>query len=807
MKCNIFLALIFGAFVSSVASAGIGWTASTWTYDDDGNIIREAAPSDNLISGAVPSTYTGVRNANLLSQATDGIITKIGMSDATALCMQNNASLTYKFAGPSNIRAINLYTVWGDTNRVRINVKSVTVTLPDGTVTTLCDVAHENNSSGANQRPLSILSDSNGGYLVAGAMSLTINFDVQQNGYVGCAEIEVLGETDCSGLLFITSEPEAVKTMEAGAVTPDYGALVYDSGVMERFTAPNVAFTNDYNGTGYKTEYTTRGWRIDYLNDDGTVNENKDSLTGDGSSFDYTHDGYSRLTWLFDSSHLVQFSNNGGVISCDGALLEDGDSLWRPNGTAIELAYTADSGSSQVFKEWCVTEANGTKTVYTENPLSLTIVESLHVEAVLTTAINVSEGDDIGEVLLSSSADDTIVLAPGTYTLSAELTLSGNRVLKSSSGNFNDVTLFGPTTKSRAFTIKDNARIEGITIDKQRHGAFDQGSTDANRGSCVLIDGGGTILNCRVTGGKIGRQGKGGGIYNNNGKVIGCVIDNCTAGGNIYAGLGLYQTGDDALTDRTIITNNSYTAFHSQYSGPYSTAGVFIEGGSIRNSLIAYNSVGKQTEGGNDGLCGFALYLKGTAKVENCAVVNNSVESLTGSPALAAVYRDSDTAEMINCIVAENYLLSDNTLKNFGGKKAAGYSIIQDGDDISGDGNSFGIVQEFTMDADGKINLFPTSIAVNNGCMRDWMFNAKDIYGNNRIISDKPDIGPVELIPTTTKSVTLKIDTISGFAPLSISAEALTSSITNPTYEWTANKNVVGGNSNELNYIFNEYGT
>ena len=82
-----------------------------------------------------------------------------------------------------------------------------------------------------------------------------------------------------------------------------------------------------------------------------------------------------------------------------------------------------------------------------------------------------------------------------------------------------------------------------------------------------------------MTDGCCARLGGGAGVYNEGGTVRRCTIDGCTASGNIYDGLGLYQSS--GTTEYCIITNNSYSACHGALRHPC-PAGAFVSGGVLR---------------------------------------------------------------------------------------------------------------------------------------------------------------------------------------------------------------------------------
>ncbi len=434
---------------------------------------------------------------------------------------------------------------------------------------------------------------------------------------------------------------------------------------------------------------------------------------------------------------------------------------------------TATAAEGYDFAVW-VGSVEGYE-AWDKNPLVWVVSEAASFKAVSSVSYYVdgANGDDansgrvdapfksIAAAVSAMSEFDTVYVQPWDepYEITGEQFLTGYQRLIGVSGDFNDVVIKMMTQTKRSFNLSGvGVKVKNVTLDGNHlHFSGDGVSSGKVKGGVVYIAGAGTIENCRITRGKTNRWTYGVGIYNDGGKVIDCVIDDCTCGGNIYGGLAIYQSGADALIERCVITNNHFTAFHASHSDPYTSAGVYLTGGVMRNSLIARNTAGNQTEG-NGGRCGFAVYLDNDAVMENCAVVDNYITKLLSEgQKIAAVYQVSANAKVRNCIILNNYCTANGAHLNLTGvAPEASNTILESLDGIAGEGNYTDTALSYEIGDDGRFALTATSPGIDKGAMLDWMGDgAVDLYGDERIVGGAPDIGPVEFVSTGEKVVAI----------------------------------------------------
>ena len=209
----------------------------------------------------------------------------------------------------------------------------------------------------------------------------------------------------------------------------------------------------------------------------------------------------------------------------------------------------------------------------------------------------------------------TVFIAPGAYTSNARLVITNSVSLVGIDPNPAN-TVF-KNTASRTMLLTLNNAESGVYNLTLRDGSSYQSGVPG--GANLLIDtNGGTASNCVITAGVAdNHNGHGGGASVRAGLMTHCVVTNNTVnnvgGGSKGGGLEIYG----GRVENCLIAYNKDTGAGT---GSNIAAGVWMNGGELRNSTIAGN-VGKTTGG---------LYVKGSAaKVENCVVVGNSA-TVTG---------------------------------------------------------------------------------------------------------------------------------------------------------------------------------
>lgn len=157
------------------------WTTGSWR-----DITPDIIPAEyNAIRG---KTGTCTSYSGDINRLTNGVL----RDSTTGFAINSNAVLTYNFDEPVNIFEIRIYSIWQDTGRDRITIKSITYN--DGNEIKTIPNSAINYEPGSNYG-YAYLKDSDSSMLIAeNVISININFGEQENGSVGYSEIEIRKE-------------------------------------------------------------------------------------------------------------------------------------------------------------------------------------------------------------------------------------------------------------------------------------------------------------------------------------------------------------------------------------------------------------------------------------------------------------------------------------------------------------------------------------------------------------------------------------------------------------------------------------
>ena len=493
------------------------------------------------------------------------------------------------------------------------------------------------------------------------------------------AEQETAGE-------FLTFEPVEVAgdTLTVIGVPGQYGTPSPDWGVTNGLangttflcSIPSVCTNFEMGVVAVPT-----GWQL--LDEDGDEVDR-----GSTTSFVYEHQGASTIFWNFEHAAYRVSATAGEGGSVDKAV------SWVPVGESVSV--TAVPGEHLAFHHWIT--ANGSST---DNPILVTPTEAVELTAVFAQTVDLTEG---GEVTLEEavasfgSAPGVVNLAVGTYALTNELMLSSSVVIR---GAGREVTTIVAAANKRVLTLDySEAAVSGVTLRGK--------STGVSPGGVVSITtGGGGLTDCRVTGGTLGSNGKGAGVYMEGGTVVRTLIDgNTVSSGADAKGGGLYLAG--GLVDCCLITNNQSRAYGG---GVYQTGGVIV-GSTIAGNRVTYSSCH-----------GAGLSMCGTPESE--AVVNCVIYGNLATSSLPATETDANwhctagyAASFVRC--------------------ASSTAVGTDAQTLV-DGN-------FVNAAAGDWHLDASSPCIDNGLAYAGSIATTDFDGKARVFGDAQDIGCYEYV-------------------------------------------------------------
>ena len=227
---------------------------------------------------------------------------------------------------------------------------------------------------------------------------------------------------------------------------------------------------------------------------------------------------------------------------------------------------------------------------------------------------------------------------------------------------------------------------------------------------------GGTMRDCQI----FDNEGSPGVIV----VVVGSAVTPRNQGGGVHISEG-------GVVTRCLIQNN----------GSRTGGGVYIENGTLRNSLVLEN----RSHYAPDNPPGFfdfpsdggGIYIKGRGHIENCTVLGNVSSHTTGG-----VFWESSFDPVDETVIRNNILYSNDGFN----LPAAAYRVtlqhncIQDGTKLT-DGN---ISSDPQVAADYRLSEF--SPCRDSGTNQAWMAGNGDYAGITRVVNGSVDMGALEFV-------------------------------------------------------------
>ncbi|MCK5852596.1 hypothetical protein KAH27_06155 [bacterium] len=240
------------------------------------------------------------------------------------------------------------------------------------------------------------------------------------------------------------------------------------------------------------------------------------------------------------------------------------------------------------------------------------------------------------------------------------------------------------------------------------------------RGGGIICYKGGLVNNCKISMNSAGHAGEdiGAGVA----CYQGGTVNKCTISDNstFSAGGGVSLSGNGGSVNECIISGNS----------AYRGGGVFSYSfGTVNNCLIISNSASQY---------GGGVYGDWGNIVNNCTIIGNS--SSYGGGVYGGGLPDSH-GYLTNCIIYFNIATENG--QNILGISSISYSCCPE---LSGNGNITNNPQ-FVNLSGNNYRLQSTSPCIDAGTNMSWMWSAKDLDGNPRIIDGIVDMGAYEYVP------------------------------------------------------------
>ncbi|MBK7265013.1 MAG: T9SS type A sorting domain-containing protein [Ignavibacteriales bacterium] len=298
----------------------------------------------------------------------------------------------------------------------------------------------------------------------------------------------------------------------------------------------------------------------------------------------------------------------------------------------------------------------------------------------------------IQPAIIAAATGDIILVDDGTFTLTANISITKGVTLRSRNGYLN-TTISGNNVTRCLYIDHASAVVEGFTIAN----GYNPSALNGGFGGGANIVSGGTIRNCLI---RNNQARDGGGVaIQNNGLVENCVIRNNRADNNNGGGFG---------------------------------GGVRMYSGGITRGCLVYDNVSVDLGGGIN------IWNAGT--IQNCTVVFNTAPNGGG-------------VRCRNASVMENSIVYYNAGSNW--QVSGSGQIFRTNLTVPGTPSGSTVVaapQFFDADAD-NFRILQTSPAVDLGENSIVTPGATDLDGNNRIFNTTVDLGAYEFTTTVPTQV------------------------------------------------------
>lgn len=348
-----------------------------------------------------------------------------------------------------------------------------------------------------------------------------------------------------------------------------------------------------------------------------------------------------------------------------------------------------------------------------------------------------------------------------------------NVTLRGATGNRDDVVI-GPNPKTsgatnyRVITASGNgAVIADLTI-INGYVYSDANNNMKGKGGGVSLSSYATITNCHITSCIAYLSATAAGINVSDSYMYDTLVDNCK---KTYSDLSktynnrgyiVLVTGA-SVVDRCQIVDNTAESVIAGGSQPYGGAlAIQNTSGSpsiVRNCLIARNAV---LAGKDSSSYSYATGLSIRGGIcENCTIVSN--RSDVAGKFYGIVMENGESSEskitewVRNCHITDNYVTGDATspaVKQYTGRSGGAknltkrivYCCMSQKDEKVATSCVLDDKTKWTFGRKGRVQLLKGSPCIDAASQQSWMVGATDLYGRDRKLYGKADIGAVEYV-------------------------------------------------------------
>ncbi len=344
--------------------------------------------------------------------------------------------------------------------------------------------------------------------------------------------------------------------------------------------------------------------------------------------------------------------------------------------------------------------------------------------------------------------------------------VGSNVTLRGDTGNRADIVIgpakpAGSTAVSRVITaVGIGAVVADLTV---TNGYTYADSANAQGGGGAYIGSGATITNCHITRCVAKYGATAAGMRVNGAYAYDVLVDKCEKIRNKAEnfenrGFAVLVAGE-SIVDRCQIVDNTAEGVKAGGNQPFGGAlAIHNTSGSpsvVRNCLVARNTILTGQSTSKDYAIGLAI--RGGV-CENCTIVSNKSDVAGNFYGIIVENGGTTVTEWVrNCHIADNCITDEPTsatAKQYYGRNSTAnnltsriiYCCMSQKNSKVGSSCVLDVDGTWEFDKKGNFRLLKGSPCIDAASQQTWMAGAIDLYGNDRKLYGKADIGAVEYV-------------------------------------------------------------
>ena len=364
----------------------------------------------------------------------------------------------------------------------------------------------------------------------------------------------------------------------------------------------------------------------------------------------------------------------------------------------------------------------------------------------------------IGNALAEANSGDTVEVDEGTYSVSETISIPAG------------VTVLAPKGPEKTEIKSTGTQDDVVLVDGADAKLVGFAVSDAKGKRAVHIVNGGVVSNCVVRNSTFTPSDERVAVLVESGTLVRSTVTNTVISGSAFSNIkGSAVRLVSGLVDSCFIAHNrGVNTYGSGVKNYFLGGAVYMQGGTLRNSLVADNYSQFNAMG---------VYMKSSATIDGCTIAGNYNLDSTDADSVGLSMTVAGT--VVNTIVWGNE--NKNGVANV--KKTSGtmtYSCTTPA--VAGTGNTSD--DPNFIDADAGDYRLGYGSAIDTAAPRDWHEGALDLDGESRVFGKGPDMGCYES-HSTDLGCNFMVDEVVGAAPHKVTVRASCSAgVDGTTFKW-----------------------